>query len=234
LWPARPGIGIEDVFPYEYIIGCTEASLSNLGVAALDLQQLHVWNPEWLDRDEWKRAIQDLKQQGKVKAFGISINDHQPDSATGIINTGLIDTVQVIYNIFDQTPETNLFPLCVQKDIGVIARVPFDEGALTGNVTADSQFDPKDFRAFYFRGARKQEVDEHVASLVADLDIHRDALASVALRFILSNPAVSTVIPGMRSVSSVEKNVATPMLGPLPPAEMEVARRHAWDKNYYS
>jgi aryl-alcohol dehydrogenase-like predicted oxidoreductase len=132
VWPARSGVGIEDVFPYAYIVDCTETSLRNLNTGTIDLQQLHVWNPEWLDRDEWKRAIEDLKKAGKVRAFGISINDHQPDSAIGIINTGFIDTVQVIYNIFDQTPEKNLFPLCLEKDIGVIARVPFDEGALTG------------------------------------------------------------------------------------------------------
>lgn len=233
LWPARPGIGIEDVFPYEYIVGCTETSLENLEVETLDLQQLHVWNPEWLDRDEWRRAIEDLKTQGKVRAFGISINDHQPDSAIGIIHTGLIDTVQVIYNIFDQTPEENLFPLCAKENIGVIARVPFDEGALTGRITVDSVFDPDEFRAIYFRGDRKKEVEEHVNALVEDLEIHREALPIVALRFILSEPAVSTVIPGMRSVASVDMNVTAPMLGPLPAAELEIAHKHAWNKNYY-
>jgi aryl-alcohol dehydrogenase-like predicted oxidoreductase len=234
LWPARPGIGIEDVFPYGYITGCTEASLRNLDVETLDLQQLHVWNPDWLDRDEWRRAIEDLKAQGKVRAFGVSINDHQPDSAIGIINTGLIDTVQVIYNIFDQTPEENLFPLCAKNNIGVIARVPFDEGSLTGRITVDSVFDPDEFRAVYFRGDRKKEVEEHVNALVEDMGVHREALPIIALRFILSQPDVSTVIPGMRSVSSVDMNVTAPMLGPLPEAELEIAHRHAWNKNYYS
>lgn len=234
LWPARPGIGIEEVFPYDYIIECTETSLRNLNTAAIDLQQLHVWNPEWIDRDEWKRAIEDLKKSGKVRAFGISINDHQPDSALEIIHTGLIDTVQVIYNIFDQSPEQKLFPLCVQKDIGVIARVPFDEGALTGRITAESKFAPTDFRSMYFAGERKQQVVEHVDALVAELEIKPDALPLTALRFILSNPAVSSVIPGMRSLASVEMNVRAPMLGALPEGALEVAHRHAWDKNFYS
>jgi aryl-alcohol dehydrogenase-like predicted oxidoreductase len=234
VWPARSGVGIEDVFPYAYIVDCTETSLRNLNAGTIDLQQLHVWNPEWLDRDEWKRAIEDLKRAGKVRAFGISINDHQPDSAIGIINTGFIDTVQVIYNIFDQTPEKNLFPLCLEKDIGVIARVPFDEGALTGRITPESTFEPTDFRAMYFQGDRKQQVEDHVEALVAGLEIHRSGLPVAALRFVLSAPAVSTVIPGMRSLASVEANVAAPMLGPLPAAELEVARRHAWDKNFYS
>ena len=234
LWPARPGIGIEDVFPYDYIVECTERSLDNLGKDVIDLQQLHVWNPDWLPRDEWRRAIEDLKKAGKVRAFGISINDHQPDSAVGIIDTGLIDTVQVIYNIFDRTPEKTLLPLCHQKDIGVIARVPFDEGSLTGRITEDSTFEDKDFRAMYFRGDRKREVAEHVGALLEDLEIERHDLPLIALRFILSNPAVSTVIPGMRSISSVQMNTRAPMLGPLPEAFMEIVQRHAWDKNYYS
>ncbi len=234
MWPARTGIGIDDVFPYDYIVDCTNRSLKNLGRERIDLQQLHVWNPEWLDRDEWRRAIEDLKKAGKVRAFGISINDHQPDSAIGIINTGLIDTVQVIYNIFDRTPETTLFPLCQQKDIGVIARVPFDEGSLTGRINEDSKFDEKDFRAMYFRGDRKREVDEHVRALVNDLEIERHDLPLIALRFILSTPAVSTVIPGMRSLSSVQMNVRAPMLGPLPEPFLDLVRQHAWDKNYYS
>src|ERR1700690_1733925 len=127
LWPARPGVGISDVFPYDYIIKCTERSLQNLGLETIDLQQLHVWNPEWIARDEWKRALEDIKRSGKAQAVGISINDHQPDSALEIIETGLIDTVQVIYNIFAQTPQTNLFPLATKRNIGVIARVPLDE-----------------------------------------------------------------------------------------------------------
>jgi aryl-alcohol dehydrogenase-like predicted oxidoreductase len=234
VWPARSGVGIDEVFPYDHIIECTETSLRNLNTAAIDLQQLHVWNPEWIDCEEWKRAIEDLKKSGKVRAFGISINDHQPDSALEIIKTGLIDTVQVIYNIFDQSPEKNLFPLCREKNIGVIARVPFDEGALTGNITPDSTFEPSDFRSMYFSGDRKQQVHDHVEALLADLEIGRDALPLTALRFVLSNPAVSTVIPGMRSLASVAMNVRAPMLGPLPEMALEVAHRHAWNKNFYS
>lgn len=233
-WPAVPGVGINEVFPYDHIIGCTETSLKNLRVETLDLQQLHVWNPEWIDSDIWRRAIEDLKKSGKVRAFGISINDHQPDSALEIVRTGLIDTVQVIYNIFDQTPEKSLFPLCQELNIGVIARVPFDEGALTGRISEDSTWDPKDFRSMYFRGDRKSQVVERVNGLLRAMEIHASDLPLVALRFCLSQPAVSTVIPGMRSVSSVEMNVAAPMLGPLPPVELAIAHEHAWDKNFYS
>ncbi len=231
LWPARPGVGIEQVFPYDYIMKCTETSLRNLGTDTIDLQQLHVWNPEWIDRDDWRRAFEDLKKSGKVRAVGISINDHQPDSAIELVNTGLIDTVQVIYNIFDQSPEQNLFPLTAERNVGVIARVPFDEGSLTGAITEDTKFARDEFRAYYFRGDRKKEVVEHVKALRAAL---RDAeLAEVALRFCLSHPSVTTVIPGMRRVKSVESNVAAAGKDPLDGGVREELKHHAWNKNYY-
>ncbi len=233
LWPARPGIDISAVFPYDYIIKCTERSLQNLGLETIDLQQLHVWNPEWIDRDEWMRAFEDIKQSGKAQAVGVSINDHQPDSALDIIQTGLIDTVQVIYNIFDQTPEKNLFPLAMERDIGVIARVPLDEGGLTGKIDVFTQFEPGDFRAGYFKGDRKNQVAERVAAIQHDLEIREDALPEVALRFCLSHPAVTSVIPGMRSRANVAFNCSIPGKGPLPEKVLAVLRRHAWERNFY-
>jgi aryl-alcohol dehydrogenase-like predicted oxidoreductase len=234
IWPARPGVSIEEVFPYNYCIECTDTSLRNLCRDVIDLQQFHVWNPEWLESDVWKRVIEDLKRSGKVRFFGVSINDHQPDSALGIIETGMIDTVQVIYNIFDQTPEVNLFPACRQRDIGVISRVPFDEGALTGRITEETEFHPSDFRAFYFRDDRKRQVVERVEKLCDHLEIDPEALPGIALRFILSNPTVSSVIPGMRSLSSVDANTGASQLGPLPETAMQIIREHAWEKNWYA
>jgi aryl-alcohol dehydrogenase-like predicted oxidoreductase len=225
LWPARPGIGIEQVFPYDYILRSTERSLKNLGVETIDLLQLHVWNPEWIARDEWRRAFEELKRSGKARAVGISINDHQPDSALEIVETGLIDTVQVIYNIFDQSPERNLFPLAVARDIGVIARVPLDEGSLTGKIDEQTRFAPGDFRVGYFRGDRKKQV--------RDLGVDAASLPEIALRFCLSHPAVSTAIPGMRSLRNAEANCAVPDKGALPQETLAVLRRHAWDRNFY-
>jgi len=233
LWPAQPGIGIAQVFPYDYILGSAETSLKNLGADTIDLLQLHVWNPEWIAHDEWRRGLEDLKRSGKVRHVGISINDHQPDSALEIIETGLIDTVQVIYNIFDQTPERRLFPLATARNIGVIARVPLDEGSLTGKINEQTQFAPDDFRAGYFRGDRKKQVREHVESLLADLGVEAAALPAIALRFCLSHPAVSTVIPGMRTLRNAEANCRVPDLGPLPAETIAVLRRHAWDRNFY-
>jgi len=234
IWPAQPGIGIEEVFPYDYIMACTDESLRNLHLDSIDLLQLHVWNPDWVGRDEWRKAFEALKKSGKVRAVGVSINDHQPDSGIGIIETGLIDSVQVIYNIFDQTPEKNLFPACIEHNIGVIARVPFDEGSLTGRVNEETVFPAGDFRNSYFKGDRKKQVTQHVNAILSDLHLADvNALPEIAIRFCLSAPAVSTVIPGMRSISSVNGNVAASGLGPLPADMLDMLRKHAWNRNFY-
>jgi aryl-alcohol dehydrogenase-like predicted oxidoreductase len=233
LWPAQPGVGIEQVFPYKHILRSTEESLKNLRLETIDLQQLHVWNPEWIDREEWRRAFEELKRSGKVRAVGISINDYQPDSALEIIETGLIDSVQVIYNIFEQSPERNLFPLALQHDTGVIARVPLDEGSLSGKIDETTVFPPGDFRNDYFKGDRKKQVRERVESMLRELGTTPGSLPEIALRFCISDPAVSTVIPGMRSLKNAESNCAVPDQGPLPPETLAILRRHAWDRNFY-
>lgn len=232
IWPARPGISMADVFPYDYVISSTEQSLRNLGLETIDLQQLHVWNPEWIGRDEWRRAFEDLKKSGKARAVGVSINDHQPDSAIELIRTGLIDTVQVIYNIFDQSPERNLLPLCQQFNIGVLARVPLDEGSLTGNITENTTFEPTDFRSRYFQGDRKKQVVQRVNLLKKDLG-DTAPLPEIALRFCLSHPAVSTVIPGMRSRRNVEANCSVSDKGALQADVAATLKKHQWERNFY-
>jgi aryl-alcohol dehydrogenase-like predicted oxidoreductase len=232
IWPARAESDIQDVFPYSYIMQCAEESLRNLGIQAIDLLQLHVWTSGWVEKDDWRRAFEDLKRSGKVRAVGISITEHDPDSALSAMRTGLIDAVQVIYNIFDQTPERQLFPLAIEENIGVLARVPLDEGALTGRITADTTFPAGDFRDFYFRGERKREVVEHVNALRQELGDGAN-LADIALRFCLSHAAVSSVIPGMRTRSHVESNSALSGQGSLPAETMAILKRHAWDRNYY-
>ena len=234
IWPAQPDIGIEEVFPASYVIESTETSLRNLGVETLDLQQLHVWNPAWLASDEWRKAFETLKKSGKVRFVGISINDHQPDSALELVKTGLIDTVQVIYNIFDPTPQKHLFPLCQTHNVGVLARVPLDEGSLTGSITEATEFEPQEFRAMYFRGDRKKEVVTHVSALQADLGDTGESLAETALRFCISHPDLSSVIPGMRQIRNVESNMGVSARGPLSEAVLATLARHAWAKNFYN
>ncbi len=234
IWPAKPGVPVEEVFPYDYVIESTETSLKNLGVEQLDLQQLHVWNPIWFLQDEWRRAVEELKKSGKIKAFGVSINDHQPESALDLVASKSVDTVQVIYNIFEQSPERWLFPACLAHGVGVLARVPLDEGALTGALTTATRFEDGDFRAWYFREGRLDEVVPRVAELEAATAAMAGTLAQRALRFCLSHPAVSVAIPGMRSLHSVEANCAVSALGHLSAAELAVMRRHVWLKNYYA
>lgn len=232
-WPAPDGIDPDDAFPADYVIASTERSLRNLGLDTVDVQQFHVWSDEWVDRGSWRDGIEQLKADGKIRAFGVSVNDHQPANAIKLIESGAVDTVQVIYNVFDQSPEDALLDACAEHGIGVLARVPFDEGALTGAIGADTEFPEGDFRNRYFRGDRKQQVTEHVQAILDDLGIERAQLAEVALRYILSHPAVSSVIPGMRSVRNVERNAAVGDGNGLPADQVAALKRHRWDRNFY-
>ena len=162
-WPAPPGVRAEEVFPADWIVSCTERSLQNLGLETIDVQQFHVWSDEWVGQGDWLDAIERLKRDGKIRFFGVSINDHQPENAIRLVESGLVDTVQVIYNVFDQSPEDALFPAVEAAGVGVIVRVPFDEGALTGSVRPETTFPEGDFRNRYFAGERKREVWERVA-----------------------------------------------------------------------
>ena len=233
-WPAPAGLHPDEVFPGDYVRKCTEESLKNLGVEALDVQQFHVWQDQWLGEGDWREAVEELKQEGKIRSFGVSINDHQPANALELIDSGLVDTVQVIHNVFEQSPEDELFPACREHGVGVIVRVPFDEGALTGNITPETEFEEGDFRNHYFRDDRKQEVQERVRAIVSELGASEDEIAEIALRYILSHPAVSTVIPGMRSVRNVERNMRVGDGQGLPEDQVRLLKNHRWVRNFYA
>jgi len=234
LWPARAGTHADEAFPADHVRACTEQSLRNLGLEAIDVQQFHVWDDAWVDQGDWREAIEDLRSEGKIRFFGVSINDHEPANALGLIRAGLADTVQVIYNAFDQSPEDELFPACREHDVGVLARVPLDEGGLTGRITPDTEFPEGDFRARYFRDDRKREVHERAQAIADDLGVGEDGLAELALRYILSAPEVSSVIPGMRSVRNVERNVAVADGRGLDPGQVERLKAHRWVRNFYA
>lgn len=232
-WPARSGVAANEAFPADHVIESTETSLKNLKLDSIDVQQFHVWSDEWADEGDWLEAIQKLKRQGKIKFFGISINDFQPENAVRLIETGVLDTVQVIHNIFEQAPEDKLFPACERHGVGVIVRVPFDEGSLTGKITPETTFDSADFRSRYFRGDRKQQVYERVQKIVSDVGITLDELPETALRYVLSHKAVSTVIPGMRSVRNVERNCQIADGKGLPQDQVQKLKAHRWEHNFY-
>ncbi|MDX2044835.1 MAG: aldo/keto reductase [Acidobacteriota bacterium] len=228
-WPAQ-AVALEEAFPADYIVECTERSLRNLGVDAIDLQQFHVWHDNWVERTEWIEAIAKLREQGKIRHTGISINDYQPANVIKALRTGQIDAVQVIYNIFEQAPNDALYPVCQELNIGVLARVPFDEGGLTGAITPDTVFPEDDFRSWFFRGDRKQKVFDRVEKLKALLGAEAASLPELALRFTLSHPAVSTVIPGMRSTKHVESNIACSDGRKLSREMLEQLKTFSWDR----
>jgi aryl-alcohol dehydrogenase-like predicted oxidoreductase len=228
-WPGRAEYALDDVFPEDYIREYTEKSLENLGVPALDLQQFHVWSDAWADDERWMRAVRRLKEEGLIRAFGISINRWEPENVLKTFDSGLIDSVQVVYNVFDQNPEDRLFPECQKRNIAVIARVPFDEGSLTGTLTKDSTWPEGDFRNLYF-------FPESLAATLERVDRLRPVVPAgmtmpqLALRHILEHPAVSTVIPGMRKLRHVEENLAVSDGKRLGPELMTELKRHRWDR----
>jgi len=232
-WPASDTTPADDAFSASHVIARTEESLRNLGTDVIDVQQFHVWSDAWVDKGTWLEGIEQLKRDGKIRFFGVSVNDAQPDSVLKLVETGLVDSVQVIYNIFDQAPEDNLFPACERRDVGIIVRVPFDEGALTGKVTPDTVFEEGDFRNDYFKDTRRAEVWEAVNKIAVDLDIPLERLPELALRFCLIPDVVSTVIPGMRSIPHVESNIAAGDAGLLTPDQIEKLRAHRWVHDWY-
>jgi aryl-alcohol dehydrogenase-like predicted oxidoreductase len=228
-WPARREYKLEDVFPPSHIREYTERSLENLGIDTIDLTQFHVWNDEWADDTRWQRAVDDLKSQHLVRAIGISVNRWEPENCIQALRTGLIDAVQVIYNIFDQAPEDRLFPVCRELDVAVIARVPFDEGSLTGTLTLNSKWPNGDWRNTYFGPENLKASVERAGALRPQLPAGM-TMPELALRFILTNPSVATIIPGMRKRRHVESNIAASDKGGLTADQIDALRAHRWDR----
>lgn len=227
VWPSRREFTLDDCFPPEYVLEYVEKSLQNLRLDAVDLIQFHTWEDHWLEETRFPAMLEKLRSLGKVKAIGISINRWEPWNGVKAVRSGLVDAVQVIYNIFDQNPEDELFPACQEMDVAVIARVPFDEGSLTGTLTPQSSWPADDWRSTYFVPENLQATLERVEKL-KPLVPSGMTLAEMALRFILSNPAVSTVIPGMRKVKHVESNIACSDGKSLPAELLQELRHHRW------
>ncbi|MEO3974347.1 aldo/keto reductase [Streptomyces sp. CAU 1734] len=234
VWPAPGGLDPAEAFPGSHIRESLETSLLAAGLDHFDVFQFHVWSDEWVGRGDWLETVAELKRQGKIRLFGVSVNDHQPGSVLDLVRSGVVDTVQVIHNIFDQSPTDELFPACQEHGVGVIVRVALDEGGLTGRITSDTTFPEDDFRSRYFRGDRPAQVERRVNAITAALDIAPDEIAETALRYVLSAPAVSTVIPGMRSVRNVERNTAVSDGNPLTAEQLAVLAGHRWQRNFYS
>ena len=229
IWPSRREFTLDEVFPPAYIRESAERSLENLGVSRIDLLQFHVWEDAWADDERWHRVIDDLKRERLIAAAGISINRWEPWNGLRTVRTGMIDAVQVIYNVFDQAPEDDLFPLCRERDVAVIARVPFDEGSLTGTITKQSRWPDGDWRNTYFGPENLGPTVDRVERLEPRVPAG-SSLPELALRFVLSNADVSVVIPGMRRPTHVRTNAAASEKGALPPSLLAELRAHRWDR----
>ncbi|MBA4070399.1 MAG: aldo/keto reductase [Gemmatimonas sp.] len=228
-WPSRREFTLDDCFPPDHIREYAEKSLENLGLPRIDLLQFHVWEDGWARDERWQRAMDDLRREGLITAVGVSVNRWEPWNCLDTLRTGAVDAVQVIYNVFDQAPEDELFPLCQQLGVAVIARVPFDEGSLAGQLRADSSFPGGDFRRIYFGPENLGPTVARVDALGAALPADR-SLAETALRFAISHPAVHTAIPGMRRPSHVRANVDAVERGALAPPDIALLRGHRWDR----
>src|SRR3989441_1525336 len=233
-WPSRREFTLDDTFPPDYIERRVHESLEHADLESFDLMQFHVWEDSWVEDDRWVKKIDELRAQGLFRRVGISINRWEPWNGVKAVRSGLIDSVQVIYNIFDQNPEDELFPACREMNVAVIARVPFDEGTLTGTLTKESKWPEGDWRNTYFVPENLIPSVEHADALKSLLknwnESHRDkpplTMPELALRFILSNPDVSTVIPGMRKESHVHSNIAASDAGSLPAELLDELRKH--------
>ena len=229
IWPSRREFTLDDCFPPDHIEKYVHNSLENAKLESFDLMQFHVWEDSWVEDDRWAKKMDELRTQGLIGAVGISINRWEPWNGVKAVRSGLIDAVQVIYNIFDQNPEDELFPACEEMDVAVIARVPFDEGTLTGNLTLESTWPEDDWRSTYFVPENLQSSVEHGDAL-RPLVPEGMTMPEMALRFILSDNRVSTIIPGMRKLNHVEANIATSDSGPLPEDLHAKLRDHRWDR----
>src|SRR5215213_6822688 len=226
-WPALPEYTLMDSYPPDHVEEYVHRSLENSGLEQFDVMQFHTWSDDWMRDDRWLYRLDDMRSQKLIKAIGISINRWEPWNGIRAVRSGQIDSVQVIYNIFDQNPEDELFPACREMEVAVIARVPFDEGTLTGTLTKDSRWPEGDWRNTYF-------VPENLIPSVERADALKplvpDAMTmpEMALRFILSNPDVDTVIPGMRKAKNVRANVASSDAGALPAELVARLKEHRW------
>ncbi len=229
-WPSRRGSTLDDCFPPEHIDKYVRSSLENAGLDSFDLIQFHVWEDDWVGDDRWAKKIYELRSEGLIKAVGISINRWEPWNGVRTVKSGLIDSVQVIYNIFDQNPEDELFPACVEMDVAVIARVPFDEGSLTGKLTTSSSWPEGDWRNIYFVPENLIPSVERADALKPIAESAGVSMPELALRFILGHPVVSTIIPGMRQLLHVESNIDASDVGRLSDDLLDQLSGHRWDR----
>jgi len=228
-WPALPKYKYREVFSAAHVFKYADLIRKKLRVETIDVLQFHVWDDSWTGEPEFRSTVEKLKRDGWIRYFGLSLNRWQPENGIKALRTGLVDVVQVIYNIFDQSPEDELFPVCQELNVGVIARVPLDEGSLGGKMTLETRFPKDDWRSLYFGPENLTNTITRVEKLKKIVPAGM-TLPEMAVRFILSHPAVSTTIPGMRKLEHVRQNIAASDAGPLDKALLAELKKHRWDR----
>jgi len=229
-WPPSKNSPIQQTFPKGWVKDQTEKSLRNLKRDCVELQQIHVWSPNWVKETEWLESLHKLRQEGKIRFIGVSLNDHRPDEALELVQSGMVDVIQVIYNIFEQSPADKLFDLCQKNNVAVIARVPLDESSLTGKLSKSHKFSDEDWRKDYFTPKVLNETVNRVERLKFMVGDDIPSLPVAALKFCLSHPAVSTAIPGIRNTEQARENCSASDGKPLKPELLEELKKHRWDR----
>jgi aryl-alcohol dehydrogenase-like predicted oxidoreductase len=228
-WPALPNYKYHDVFPPDHVFKYADLIRKQLGTDSIDVLQFHVWDDSWTNEPDFRDTVEKLKSDGTIRAFGLSLNRWEPWNGIKALRTGLVDAVQVIYNIFDQAPEDELFPACRELNVGVIARVPLDEGGLSGKLTKDTKFPKDDWRSGYFNPENLANTVDRAEKLKKILPTGM-TLAEMAVRFVLSNPVVSTQIIGMRKLEHVRQNISFSDTGKLSSDLLQLLKEHRWDR----
>jgi aryl-alcohol dehydrogenase-like predicted oxidoreductase len=233
IWSPPSWTPFSRTFPIDYIVTGVETSLNNLGVDCLDVYQLHTWCETWNTADEIFETAETLKQQGKIQAFGISTTESYPECVIGAIKTGVVDSLQLIFNLFEQHPRETLLPICEEHGTATIIRVPFDEGVLTGKYKGNETFSDNDFRKIYFHGNNLKASVQRVEKIRewAKRNLPDMPLAELALRWVLSHAEVDTVIPGIRNACQAELNTAPSDRKALTAEQLHQLKQFAWRRN---
>ena len=232
-WPPSPYCRIGDRYPEAYLRSSVEERLRNLQTDALDILFLHTWTRAWNDTPIALEILHSMKQEGLIRHVGISTPEHDQNCVIELMRSGLLDVVQVIYNIFEQEPAAQLLPVAQEENVGIVVRVAFDEGVLTGKYRGHETFSPDDFRSKYFAGDRLQRSVERVEAIRHDFRDHSLSMAELALKFSLSHPATGTVIPGMRNREQALKNTEVSARPDLTKEDLTLLRKHAWNRGFW-
>lgn len=227
-WPPQPHERIEDRYPEAYLRANLEERLRFLRTDRIDVLLLHVWSRAWNREPSALEVLEKFKREGKIRAYGISTPDHDQDQLNTLLAAGRLDVVQLVYNLFEQQPAAEALPLAQASGTAVMGRLALDEGGLTGKLTRETRFPEGDFRNGYFGGDRLARTVERVDKVREDFAGTGYTVAQGALKFALSHPAMSTIIPGMRNAAQAEANVAVSDLPDMPAALLEKLRRHIW------